>query len=338
MVPSDYKEEFLAKVIRKSYIPKLLNFLGQKYQIFAPIKKGDDFVFDLINPYGITDKFHKVVLNYPTTIMPPTKILLPPKETMYYTENDQILPPPKPQLQILFGVHSYDIAAIELLDKMMTKPQKDQRYIDRRKKTIIIGVGHNQKPYHFHNLLGIKLKTGYDLFLNETKDRYLVTIGSDVGKKLTKLEYFENSDWKIEQKDEERDPLFSPKLAKHLEKEKNHPIWEELAKTCFGCGICSYVCPLCYCTENCQQSNFDGSVTSSCRRRDACFLPSFFQITGTNLKKDLKDRIYFWYHHKFVRSYKEYGQPACVGCGRCIIACPAKINFKKVLEKIAKRK
>lgn len=286
----------------------------------------------------MADKLNEVVLNYPTTILPPTKILFPPKEPLYYTENDKVLPPAKPQPTIIFGVHSYDIAAIELLTEIMSKPHPDKNFLDRRAKTVIIGCGHKVQPFHFNNLLGLKLKSGFDLFFNEIKNRYLVTTGSEIGKKISELPFFEDSDWKIKPKDEEIDPLFSPKLAKTLEKEKNHPIWDELAKICFGCGICSYVCPLCYCSEICHQSDFSGDRTAAFQRRDACFLPEFFQTAGKNLKPKLRDRSYFWYHHKFVRNFKEYGQPGCVGCGRCILYCPAKINFKRTLEIITKRK
>ena len=52
---------------------------------------------------------------------------------------------------------------------------------------------------------------------------------------------------------------------------------------------------------------------------------------GVNFRSKRSERIHNWYHHKFNRAVKEHGRPDCVGCGRCITVCPAKI---KILDKI----
>lgn len=142
------------------------------------------------------------------------------------------------------------------------------------------------------------------------------------------------------------DPLFMEpdKLSRVIIDSVNDKIWDNLAKICLGCGICSYVCPLCYCTSINDKIDLDNKqCPSSCslckgsrnRLWDSCLLNHFSQVAGeNNFRAKLRDRIYNWYHHKFVRFPQEYGSVGCVSCGRCIKYCPAKINYRKVLEEV----
>ena len=70
------------------------------------------------------------------------------------------------------------------------------------------------------------------------------------------------------------------------------------------------------------------------RRWDSCMLPDFAVVSFKNFRPEYEDRIYNWYHHKFVRMPREYGFVGCIDCGRCITYCPARINYRKVLEKL----
>ena len=237
--------------------------------------------------------------------------------------------------QVLFGVHDYDIKAINLMDKIMSEPEPDHYYLRRRQKTIIIGIEHKRTPQHFDHFFPFDIEGGYDLFLNQMKDFFIVSVGSPLGEKLAQLPFFEDSTWKIKRtKEKENDFIFSKKTSQIIEKNKNSKIWDEVNETCFGCGICSYVCPLCYCFEIFDEINLSGDKKCRFKRWDACFLPEFFKTAEGNLKEKSRDRIYNWYHHKFVRMPEEYGHSGCVGCGRCTAECPAKINFRKVLEKL----
>jgi predicted aldo/keto reductase-like oxidoreductase len=102
-----------------------------------------------------------------------------------------------------------------------------------------------------------------------------------------------------------------------------------------GCGICTYVCPLCYCFSNEDEKSFDGEKCQRCRKWDSCILPDFALIAGgKNFRATLKQRYYNWYYHKFVRAYQEFGRSHCVACGRCQSYCPAQIDIYQVLSRI----
>jgi sulfhydrogenase subunit beta (sulfur reductase) len=328
--------------IKKTKISQLLNIWSKKYQIWAPVKSGDDFKFKLLNPYGQIepDKLNRLSLKYPTTTLPPKKILFPPHQKIFKEENGKIKSEFKTKPKIFFGLHLYDLKALSIMDEVNSKPTADTTYLENRKNTILIGISHPKTDLHFHEALGIQVPENFDLFFEDTGNIYLVQTGSKAGESLVKNSIFEKTDWKISKTKEESDaiPYNLEKLAEKIKKSKNSKIWDELAKICFGCGICSYVCPLCYCFEVEDKAEFNSCKTCRKKRWDACMLPEFFALAGTNPKEKLRDRIYNWYHHKFVRFPKEYGTAGCVGCGRCIKYCPADINFREWLDKIINEK
>ena len=45
-------------------------------------------------------------------------------------------------------------------------------------------------------------------------------------------------------------------------------------------------------------------------------------------------RVKFRYYHKQRGFVAEYGRPSCVGCGRCISACPVKIDISEVISQL----
>lgn len=351
----------MAKIIFKQDIPRFLDLLQEKYLVWAPVRANknllsaqqDDFIFAPLNPYGSRPSTPtQLALNYPTTIIPPLKnAFFPPQEILFTWQNDptsvakgdlrgtnKISEPAKIPDQVLFGVHLYDIHAIALMNDVTRFPVRDDLWRERLAKTLIIGISHEPQEYHFWGAIGLDIHTGYDLFLQDIGKAYAILEGSDKGKKLiANLNFIKDVPIPEKSQEKPQDKLLNlPLIEKVVKKGAKSKIWDKLAKICFGCGICAYVCPLCYCFETSDWISLDGKSGSRSRRWDACFLPNFFAIAGVNPKEKLRDRIYNWYHHKFVRFPAEYGRVGCIGCGRCIHYCPAKINFREVLEDLEK--
>jgi ferredoxin len=116
----------------------------------------------------------------------------------------------------------------------------------------------------------------------------------------------------------------------------NEKFWSATSNSCFGCGACVAVCPLCFCTRQEFRNDLDGK-TSQCLKWDACFAKRFSEIQNHHdLRPQNVDRLYNWYHHKFVRANYEKDRFLCTGCGRCIEACPANLNMKNIIETLIK--
>jgi sulfhydrogenase subunit beta (sulfur reductase) len=318
----------MPRVISKDHIPNLLVELKKSHAVFAPVKKGSEIIFDKV---GDTSK---IVLNYGTTLLPPKIYLLPAEEELFKVTGDRVQEAKIEKPFVLFGLSLKDLTAIAQLDQIMGKPPADTFYFNRRKAAILIGVSEVE----------VGVPPGGDLILEKIDDQdYRALALTQKGRKIAGLGLFQEkattgkarsngATTKLDQM-----VLDSELLAQAVEwSRENYPqIWETLGKTCFGCGICTYVCPLCYCTSTEDKTSFDRSVCTRCRKWDACTLPRFAQIAGGhNFRPSQKERYFNWFYHKFVRAYKEFGQVQCVACHRCQKYCPAGINIEKVLEEI----
>lgn len=307
-------------------LTKQLKVWLKKFQIFVPTQKNGDFSWQKIDITNFD-------LSPIVTTIPPKKFFLPDNEILFNFFNNKILPVKSTKPTILLGLGIIDLKAIALLDKVMVS---DEYYQKKRSKTVLIGLG----PQIFDEK--------FDLFLQNQDGNWLVYIGSPKGQRMVSPSFRKtvSDPIKIEKI---IDPLLSNqgRILKAVKASYQDKIWDELAQICLGCGICTYVCPLCYCFSLDDKINLNTGVNkkscSNCqgsRRRvwDSCMLAHFSQVAGKhNFRVKLRDRIYNWYHHKFVRFPMEYGRFGCVNCGRCIKYCPAKINYRLILEKLLKK-
>ena len=316
-------------VLEKTQISSLLKHLMKTFRVVSPQNKNGEVVFDDLKNQ------QTAVLGYKTTILPPKQYFFPTEEMTFLHSRGHVSTPKIPRQKLLiFGLSLQDLAAINYLDEIMSKPESDYFYWQRRKNSILIGFSDVSIPTTppVGDLILEKINTA----------QYRVLALTPAGQKIAKLNFFKKLNapkiTKYSGKDSElKKVLLDPKLlAEAVAWSKDHKIWDELEKICLGCGICTYVCPLCYCFSIDDKKNFDNSC-SRCRYWDACTLPKFAQVAGgKNFRPTLKIRYYDWFYHKFVRAYKEHGKAQCVACGRCQKYCPAGINIEKVLLQILK--
>lgn len=314
----------MTKVIYESGLQDFLAELAREMPVYAPIYF-DKNHHDQIAFKKWTAK-SKLGLNYPVTVLPPKEFLLPPRETLFTFKNG-IAEGRKAEPQAIFGLSIEDLDGIMRLDKVMAEPIDDTVYQLRREATLIIGLDKFSPP----------LELDFDLYFQEFEPGvYSVTAKSRPGKKWLSSRHFKTHNLTVPRVTKKNDPLLTdPLLGRAIKESASHPVWEELAQSCFGCGICSYVCPLCYCFDVQDEIEFGNSDCGErCRQWDSCFLSGFAQTANRNFRSELKDRIYNWYYHKFYRLPREYGFNGCADCNRCTVSCPAKINYRRVLNKI----
>ena len=167
----------LYRVIDASELPALIGAFMKSYEVVAPVRRGDSYVFDAVsNPY-------EVALDYPSTVASPKKYFLPPKETLlkFDAETNMVEDyAEKITPRVIFGVHSCDISAINRLDLVFRDGEyPDPYYCARRASTMIVGISCFPTETCFCNLWGTdEVQFGYDLFLQRIGDRYLVSISS----------------------------------------------------------------------------------------------------------------------------------------------------------------
>ena len=272
------------------------------------------------------------VMHYGPTVVPPKKYLFPAKEDIFHFERGEILPPSNKEF-VLFGVNKRDGEGLFYLDKVMGSPVADGHYADKRANMRLVIV----------DSLAPSSSVVCDLYLQIVDEKHLEAFPfTEFGEQLVQgNKYFGHADGvgALSNRHMPDDIVFHPNLDTIIENSKDHPVWKRLTETCFTCGVCSYVCPLCYCYDQKDKIKITANIATDVagsreRSWDSCMLPDFAAVSFDNFRPDVKERIYNWYYHKFVRMPREYGFPGCIDCGRCIMLCPAGINYREVLKEL----
>lgn len=320
-------------VIEKEKINEWVEELALKEPVFVPVRRGEESIFEKFGPEKEID------LDYLPTVRSAKEFFLPAREEtfIFNKNNGEVKISSKTKPFVVFGLNLRDLEALEQLDEIMARSNPDFFYFGKRNKAVIIGLINNPA----------KIFPKADLILLRiNNEQYEAVPLTKKGQILIKKRFFKKEMALISSggnKSEETMPqlrqmLLNPELladAITWSWRQDLAIWDELANLCLGCGICTYVCPLCYCFSNEDEVSLDGKNCSRCRMWDACTLPKFAQISGGfNFHKTIRERYYNWYFHKFVRAYKEYGKSQCVACGRCQKYCPVKIDIEKYLIRI----
>ena len=339
-------------VIEKSNMNTLLQGFLKDYRVFGPTKPGYDSTFDEIK--SITD----LHLDYISTVLPPKKFFLPPKETLlsFETKNGKFTTKEikHDEKILLLGIHPCDVHAILKLDKFFSDNFNDAYYQNRRKNTVIVALNCVEpSEYSFCTSMGAGpyLDKGYDILLTDIGTRYLVEIGTDTGLKLVERLHLEMAGEADFREKEKRLNLMEKKIKKSMNiswlpriarKNQDHAVWADLGEhggvagsfPCLSCGSCTFVCPTCYCHD--VYDNMDLSLKSGTRNRelDSCQLLEYGEVAqGGNFRRDRKDRIRHWMLCKFGAAAGG-NSSSCVGCGRCIRVCPSKIDITEVAKAI----
>ena len=322
------------RVMKKTDLADFVANLMRSYEVVGPKAKNDRFVF------GTLDSPDELRLDYDTTILPPKKYLLPQREKLLQyrvgTEldvEDHIEAPRR----VLLGVHPYDIKAIAQMDRYFTEEHPDIHYIKKRENTIIIGLDPiNISEHAFCTAMNsATVDEGFDLMLTDIGESYVVAVGSEKGEALLaeSARCSDASKKHTNARDKARQEIAklcakqetsftAQELPELLERCESHMVWEDKGDKCLSCGSCVMVCPSCYCFDVGDEVELNLVDGHRWRQWDGCVLEDFAKVaSGENFREARVAR----YRHRFYRKgqylFTRFGEPACVGCGRCASAC-----------------
>jgi ferredoxin len=95
-----------------------------------------------------------------------------------------------------------------------------------------------------------------------------------------------------------------------------------------------YNCPVCTCF-NVVDRAYAADSGKRIRLWDTCMFKGFTRMAGGSVPSEQKlRRTKRWFHHKLVHWPEQFGAFGCVGCGRCAVSCPGRIDMATVAFKI----
>jgi len=333
------------KILKKDRLPGFLERLVGERQVFAPVKEGEVILIREI------DSPSQVILEYRNAKESPKSVVFPQRETLfrYRAEKGKAevdVPSGAAKGRVLFGIRPCDARGLLLLDKVFGGGCSDPYYTDKRRDTVVVGLGcADPNPSCFCLSMGGGpcSAEGSDVLLLDLGDHYIAEAVTERGAALLEDQAFEKSDEKsldlAERTRKQAEASMRPvakkeNLEEDLERLFSDPVWKDLAESCLSCGICTYLCPTCHCFDLCDEAS--GQAGERIRVWDSCQFPLFTQqASGFNPRPTVKERFRQRIMHKLSYLPKSQSMTGCVGCGRCVTECPVNLDIREVMVSLS---
>ena len=324
-------------ILEKQALPGLLQSWQEHYDVFLPqkLERFSHFMPLTVNSVLVTEEPHN-------TRIPPKALFLPMTETLVkftrfggYEDAQRTIQP-----RIIFAIRPCDAQAVQLLDTSFIQEEyTDPLWLEKREKTITIGLGCHE-PCHngFCTTVGYGPfnKTGLDVLLTDLGEVFLVEILSEKGYSLflslpeAETQVTESALRVQEKAYQQMDIAFETEhLKEKLEQNFNSSYWEEISQSCLGCGVCTFLCPTCFCFDIVDETQRKERV----RNWDTCMFRTYsLEASGHNPRPSKVERTRQRLSHKFVYWLDQVNQIGCTGCGRCVRYCPVGLDIRSMLR------
>lgn len=325
-------------LVSKKDFAKTFDRLKEKYELFGPtIKKGqgiysdtDTCTYDRLASLEALELATRTYFSAKETVFPISEKLFE------FTPDGPCEPKVASRKKIVFA-RSCDIEGFARLDRIFFEngPETDY-YYNRLRDDVSFFLIECVEGFDgcFCRSLGTDDSQGHAVSLRDAGDGFIVAIREQCFK-----EFFENPD-----REEERCKSFGernsfPQETVPIPKLNNKDLfkdapWDEYSKRCIGCGRCTIVCPTCSCFSIADIQDEKGGQQRK-RVWASCHMDGFAKVAGGHeYRVDKGRRMRYKIFHKFHDFKLRFGEQMCVGCGRCVAACPEYIDIRTTLRKL----
>ena len=325
--------------MKKENLYDFLDAIKSFGTLWGPVRNGEQFSLEEITDYS------KIELTALRTKIPFKKLLIPPKFDMYSFDNEGIKTSldniPK---RVIFGLHPCDLHGLKILDNFYSQHYIDPYYMERRQRTAIIGLSCIPDDLCFCKTTNTHYaEGGFDVAMTDLGDLFIMWVGSSLGDDMIRecpqlldetighddLEMYIK--WREKRESQFKLEMDFTGMPSIMELCWDNPIWEELGEKCLSCGACTLVCPTCPCFNVIDEINLKQTEGKRVRRWDSCMFREYSMVAGNhNFREARSERLKLRFTHKLQAFVGKFGEPACVGCGRCIGTCPTDIDIRTV--------
>ena len=340
--------------ISQDELTAVLERLSKEMDVWVPGQMGDEKWGVRFLPYN---KNNVVVLDR-QSILGPKNVLFPQVETLLsfrYQKDDT--DPSKQHIDLkdrqdisgalVFGARPCDVAGFLTFDQVFLNGRyKDPYYAQRREKTLFATLlCDTQDSACFCSSVGSGPgdRKGSDLWIIPVDDGFVVEALNEKGRKLIPMMGTPATPEQIEQAQRIQEQV----SAKHVGADdltrsardftgrfEDMDYWRDMVSKCISCGICTFVCPTCYCFNITDESR--DLTGERLRSWDSCMFYHYtLEASGHNPRPEKFERYRNRVGHKFSYFPDTYnGMISCCGCGRCIRSCPVSIDIRRVVKQL----
>ncbi|MCX8116947.1 MAG: 4Fe-4S dicluster domain-containing protein [Desulfobacterota bacterium] len=329
--------------LKKKDFETFLKGLIETYDLFAPVKLAEG-----VSVFKRVEDPREVNLDQLVPQKPAKEAFFPQTEVMFRFDraegHGQVRSTERLERdRVLLGARPCDMAALSIVEKVFDSPEyTDVYFAEKRRKTTLVGLGCNRPLstcFCVSTGGGPFEKNGFDLFLTDLGEAYLVEPLTEKGTVLTRSPIFQEASPEEEERAGELAQQATKSvdgslpvegIEKRLDLMMESPFWDRVHEKCLGCGVCTFLCPTCHCFDISDEATNTRGERVRCW--DSCLFPIYsLEPSGHNPRPTCRERTRQRLMHKLNYYPKNFGRVACVGCGRCIQFCPVQFDIREVL-------
>jgi len=335
------------RIISRTSLAKLFEQLDKTYRVYVPTGNGGGLSHAVFRPHVVDwDMGGARTVDPLKAFFFQSRVVVDAES--FGSPSDDLRP------LCIVGVKACDLKGFAVQDRVFADtPPADPFYTHVRDSALIIASDCTAAlETCFCTAMGIHPfpEQNHDLSLSPIADGFVAEAGSERGRAMMEKHgdlFDEAPGAALAERDRLRDEMTAKIRASAAEfgvpseaelegavaRNTESAVWAEEAENCVECGACNTVCPTCHCFFLCDQEQ--NGASSRLRLWDSCLYRDFARVAGGG---NPRDRLWMRLRNRFEKKFDYFprvaGFNACTGCGRCIAACPARIDIRRVLKRL----
>ncbi len=323
------------KTLSKTDLPGLIKEWQERFTVYAPGRQGDMTSFQPVDDPAQVD------LSAVNTRFPPKALFLPQSEVMLQLEGGRLQPIEDPDApRVVLGMRPCDARALQLLDTVfMTEEDQDPYWASKRERTTIVALGCDDPcETCFCGAVGSGPfdERGADVLLTVVDGAYVAEVRTDKGEALfAQLPDAATAQIEAAQAVQQsavegmQAPFDATGIKNKLYGMFESDFWQQIQQSCLGCGVCTFLCPTCFCFDIVDEAQRGQRV----RNWDTCMFRIYsLEASGHNPRPTNVERTRQRIMHKYAYWIELIDQIGCTGCGRCVRYCPVSLDIRHIIR------